>query len=126
MLTENIWIFTNQCNDLKKFIYQSLSIKFHPFGKSFICIDDKNNLNELLKKLKIKNYHTYGDKSKITIPYKKHKAYNKEYSEYDLSVKLPGKKNLSINKIRIPLLGDSTTLEMLLLQLPVSVYYWNI
>ena len=30
---------------------------------------------------------------------------SKEFSEYDLSIKLPGKKNLIINKIKIPLLG---------------------
>ena len=29
----------------------------------------------------------------------------KEFSEYDLSIKLPGKKNININKIKIPLLG---------------------
>ena len=29
------------------------------FGKSFICLDDKNN-KEIVKKLKIKNNYTYG------------------------------------------------------------------
>ena len=29
----------------------------------------------------------------------------KDFSEYDLSIKLPGKKNININKIKIPLLG---------------------
>ena len=29
------------------------------FGKSFICLDDKNN-REIIKKIKIKNFHTYG------------------------------------------------------------------
>ena len=33
------------------------------FGKSFICIDDKNNL-KLIKSLKIKNYNTYGTNKK--------------------------------------------------------------
>ena len=37
--------------------------KVPSFGKSFICIDDKNN-NEIIKKIKIKNYYTYGTNKK--------------------------------------------------------------
>ena len=77
--------------------------KVPSFGKSFICIDDKNSIS-LLNKLKIKNYYTYGTnpKSQFFIKNIKHV---KKFSEYDLSIKLPGKKNILINKIRIPLLG---------------------
>ena len=89
-------------NDLKnlfvKFIY-----KVPPFGKSFICIDDYNN-NELLKKIKKKNYYTYGINPKSQFHIKNIKQ-TKELSEYDLSIKLPGKKDIMINKIKIPLLG---------------------
>ncbi|MBC8305477.1 MAG: UDP-N-acetylmuramate--L-alanine ligase [Pelagibacterales bacterium] len=77
--------------------------KVPSFGKSFICIDDKNN-NELLKKIKIKNYYTYGTNSKAQF-YIKNIKQLKEFSEYDLAIKLPGKKNININKIKIPLLG---------------------
>ena len=88
-------------------VLRSLFIKFinkvPSFGKSFICIDDKNNI-ELLSKLKIKNYYTYGTSSKAQFQIKSIKQL-KEFSQYDLSIKLPGKKNILINKIRIPLLG---------------------
>jgi len=86
---------------------KNLFIKFinqvPSFGKSFICIDDKNN-NDLLKKIKIKNYYTYGVNSKSQFNIKNIKQL-KEFSEYDLTIKLPGKKNMNINKIKIPLLG---------------------
>jgi UDP-N-acetylmuramate--alanine ligase len=94
--------FYKSMSDLKnlfvKFIY-----KVPSFGKAFICIDDKNNA-DLLKKLKTKNYYTYGINPKSQF-YIKNIRQLKESSEYDLSIKLPGKKNISINKIKIPLLG---------------------
>ncbi len=77
--------------------------KVPSFGKSFICIDDKNNF-ELLKKVKIKNYYTYGTNSKSQF-YINNIKQSKEFSEFDLSIKLPGKKNILIKKIKIPLLG---------------------
>jgi len=89
-------------NDLKNLFLEFIN-KVPSFGKSFICIDDKNNV-ELLKKLKIKNYYTYGINPKSQF-YIKNIKQLKEFSEYDLSIKLPGKKNISINKIKIPLLG---------------------
>ena len=89
-------------NDLKN-LFISFINKVPSFGKSFICIDDKNNV-ELLKKIKIKNYYTYGTNSKSQFHIKNIKLV-KQYSEYDLAIKLPGKKNITINKIKIPLLG---------------------
>ncbi len=73
------------------------------FGKSFICIDDKNN-TKLIKSLKIKNYNTYGihKKSNFSIirPFQ-----TKHWSKFDLVVNLPGKKTFTINNIKIPLIG---------------------
>ncbi len=89
-------------SDLKNLFVKFIN-KVPSFGKSFICIDDKNNV-ELLKKLKIKNYYTYGTNSKSQF-YIKNIRQVKEFSEYDLLIKLPGKKNILINKIKIPLLG---------------------
>ena len=89
-------------NDLKNLFINFIN-KVPSFGKSFICIDDKNNI-ELLKKIKIKNYYTYGTNSKSQFCIKNTKL-RKEYSEYDLEIKLPGKKNMTINKIKVPLLG---------------------
>jgi len=89
-------------NDLKNLFVRFIN-KVPSFGKSFICIDDKNNVG-LLKKIKIKNYYTYGTNSKSQFHIKNIKL-TKEYSEYDLAIKLPGKKKRTISKIRIPLLG---------------------
>jgi len=89
-------------NDLKN-LFISFINKVPSFGKSFICADDKNNIH-LLKKIKIKNYYTYGTNPKSQFHIKNIKL-KKEFSQYDLAIKLPGKKNMTINKIRIPLLG---------------------
>jgi len=94
--------YYNSMSDLKNLFIKFIN-KVPSFGKSFICIDDKNN-NDLLKKVKIKNYYTYGVNSKSQFNIKNIKQV-KEFSEYDLSIKLPGKKNMIINKIKIPLLG---------------------
>jgi UDP-N-acetylmuramate--alanine ligase len=89
-------------NDLKN-LFISFINKVPSFGKSFICIDDKNNV-KLLKKIKIKNYYTYGTNLNSQFHIKNIKL-TKEYSEFNLAIKLPGKKNTTINKIKIPLLG---------------------
>jgi len=54
--------------------------------------------------IKIKNFYTYGINPKSQFHINNIKQV-KEFSEYDLAIKLPGKKNININKIRIPLLG---------------------
>jgi len=94
--------YYNSMNDLKNLFIKFIN-KVPSFGKSFICIDDKNN-NDLLRKVKIKNFYTYGINSKSQFRIKNIKQL-KEFSEYDLEIKLPGKKNIIIKKIRIPLLG---------------------
>tara|TARA_Y100000590_G_scaffold455423_1_gene604048 strand:- start:9288 stop:10685 length:1398 start_codon:yes stop_codon:yes gene_type:complete len=73
------------------------------FGKSFICLDDKNN-KEIIKKIKIKNFHTYGIdvKSQFSI---KNVSQNKDSSKFNISINLPGKKSYTIYNIKIPLLG---------------------
>jgi UDP-N-acetylmuramate--alanine ligase len=94
--------FYNSMSELKNLFVKFIN-KVPSFGKSFICIYDKNN-QELIKKLKVKNYYTYGTDTKSQFLIKNIKQ-EKKFSEYDLSVKLPGKKNILIKKIRIPLLG---------------------
>ena len=89
-------------NDLKNLFIKFIN-KVPSFGKSFICIDNKNN-KDLLKKIKIKNFYTYGMNSKSQFRIKNIKQV-KEFSEFDLAINLPGKKNIVINKIKIPLLG---------------------
>jgi len=77
--------------------------KVPSFGKSFICLDDKNN-NEIIKKISIKNYYTYGinPKSQFCIKNIKQKE---NFSEFSINIKLPNKKKLTIKNIKIPLLG---------------------
>ncbi len=73
------------------------------FGKSFICIDDKNNL-KLIKSIKVKNYLTYGTNKKSNFCIRK-VVQSRDCSLFNLTVRLPGKKTFSINKIKIPLIG---------------------
>ena len=94
--------FYKSMNELKELFLQFVN-KVPSFGKSFICIDDKNNA-EMLKKISIKNYYTYGTNSKSQFHIRNIKQF-KEFSEFDLLIKLPGKEKLSIKNIKIPLLG---------------------
>ena len=94
--------YYNSMNDLKNLFIKFIN-KVPSFGKSFICIDNKNN-KDLLKKITIKNFYTYGINLKSQFRIKNIKQ-QKEFSEFDLVINLPGKKNMIINKIKIPLLG---------------------
>ena len=87
---------------LKNLFIEFIS-KVPSFGKTFICIDNKNNL-EILKKIKIKNYYTYGTNPNSQFRIKNVKQY-KDYSQFNVLVSLPGKKKLSLTNIKIPLLG---------------------
>jgi UDP-N-acetylmuramate--alanine ligase len=100
--------YYDSMNDLKNLFIKFVN-KVPSFGKSFICIDNKNN-NDLLKKINTKNFYTYGINSKSQFCVKNIKQV-KEFSEYDLAIKLPGKKNIVINKIKIPLLGTHNILN---------------
>ena len=95
-------------NDLKNLFMKFIN-KVPSFGKSFICIDDKNN-QDLLKEIKVKNFYTYGVNIKSQFRIKNIKQ-AKDFSEYDLIINLPGKKNIVIKKIRIPLLGIHNVLN---------------
>ncbi len=88
--------------DLKKYFVEFLN-KVPSFGKSFICIDDKIN-SELIKKIKNKNYYTYGEKDNSNFRIKNIEQY-KTFSVFDVDVKLPNKKVLNLRKLKIPLLG---------------------
>ena len=89
-------------DNLKKLFIKFVE-KTPSFGKSFICLDDKIN-KEIIKKIKIKNFHTYGiDKnSQFKI---NNILQSKKFSKFDINIKLPGKKNYSIYNVKIPLLG---------------------
>ena len=94
--------FYSSMNKLNEYFTKFVN-KVPSFGKSFICLDDKNNKN-LIKKINNKNYYTYGLDSKSNFCIKNIKQ-TKQYSEFDLKISLPNKKNRIIKKFRIPLLG---------------------
>ena len=86
-----------------KRLFSNFIEKVPSFGKSFICIDNKNN-NEIIKKIKIKNYYTYG--TSINSQFRiRNIEQSKEFSKFSIDIKLPGKKDLTIKNIIIPLLG---------------------
>ncbi len=86
-----------------KDLFKKFLEKVPSFGKSFICLDDKIN-KQIIKKLKIKNYYTYGinKKSNFNIT---NISQNKNFSKFDLKIFLPGKKKDLIRNIKIPILG---------------------
>ena len=89
--------------DKLKKLFMDFIEKVPSFGKSFICLDDKNN-NEIIKKIKIKNFYTYGTniKSQFRI---KNINQSKDFSKFNIDIRLPGKKNTTIKNVRIPLIG---------------------
>lgn len=89
-------------NDLNNHFIKFIK-KVPPFGKSFICLDDKNN-KKLISNLKNKNFYTYGTDPNSNFHIKNIKL-DKKFSEFDLNIKLPNKKINIIRRIKIPLLG---------------------
>ena len=94
--------FYKSMEDIKKYFIKFIS-NVPSFGKSFICIDDKIN-NDLVKKLKSKNFYTYGTNPKSNYLIKNIKQ-NTKFSEFDLQINVPNKKRIIIKSIKIPLIG---------------------
>ena len=94
--------FYKSMDDLKDYFNRFIK-KVPSFGKSFICLDDEIN-NHLIKKLKNKNFYTYGTNLKSNFLIKNINQ-KKELTEFDLLVNVPNKKKQKINKLKIPLLG---------------------
>ncbi len=73
------------------------------FGKSFICIDNKNN-QDVIKKISNLNYNTYGI-NKLS-NFQIINIFQKEnFSKFDIKINLPGAKVSFIKNIKIPLIG---------------------
>ena len=94
--------FYKSMDDLKDYFTRFIE-KVPSFGKSFICLDDDIN-NYLIKKLKNKNFYTYGTNIRSNFLIKNINQ-KKELTEFDLFVNLPNKKKQKINRLKIPLLG---------------------
>ena len=88
-------------NNLKK-NFSDFIDKTPSLGKTFICIDDKHN-KDILKKIKKKNYYTYGINKKANFQIY-NIAQNEKISKFDLKIKIPGRENI-IRNIKIPLIG---------------------
>mgnify|MGYP001160131283 CR=1 FL=1 len=94
--------FYKSLNNLKKKF--SIFIEKTPsFGKSFICIDDKNN-REILKNIKNVNLSTYGTNKNSNFQIL-NVVQNKDYSKFDLKISILGTKPKNINNIKIPIIG---------------------
>ena len=89
-------------SNLKKYFISFIE-KTPSFGKTFLCIDDNNN-REIIKKLKTKNFLTYGtgNNSNFNII---NITQNSNISKFDLKISLPGKKTIYIKNIKIPIIG---------------------
>ncbi len=94
--------FYKSMEDLKNYFIRFIE-KVPSFGKSFICLDDKIN-KEIIKKIKNKNFYTYGTNLKSNFLIRNIKQY-KKLTEFNLIINVPNKKKILIKRIRIPLLG---------------------
>ena len=83
--------------------------KTPPIGKSFLCLDDLN-LKKIIRKLKTKNYYTYGfhkdSNFQICNP-----KYGISQTKFDLKVKNTGSKELHIKNISLNLIGKYNVLN---------------
>ena len=83
--------------------------KTPPTGKAIICIDSKN-IRKILKKIKIKNFLTYGENKEANYQINKIK-YNLDSTRFDLSFKDREKKRKKIKNIDVRLLGKHNVLN---------------
>ena len=83
--------------------------KTPPIGKSFLCLDDLN-LKQIIKKLKNKNYYTYGFHKDSNYRVCNTK-YEIGYTKFDLKIKNVGFKKLHIKNILLNLIGRHNVLN---------------
>ena len=96
--------FYKNFNNLKKSFIKFIN-KTPPFGKSFLCLDDKE-LQKIIKKNKQKNYLTYGFNKKANFQITK-----KIYSVFNLKISIPSKKDKIIKNIKLNLIGSHNILN---------------
>ena len=88
--------------NLKKSFVEFIE-KTPSFGKTLICIDDKNN-RSILKQIKNQNIITYGLNKKSNFKIKNIKLLSSA-SIFDLEIDLPNQKKKIIKSFKIPLVG---------------------
>ena len=95
--------YYNSLDDLKKHFVKFVR-KVPSFGKTFICIDDKNN-KDVFKLSKIKNILTYGFSKESNFKIK-NTSYFENKSFFDVEMHLPNKKKTILKNFEIPLIGS--------------------
>ena len=68
------------------------------FGKAFICLDDKNNM-DVIKKISNLNYNTYGI-NKLSNFKILNISQKENYSKFDIKINLPGKKKIFVDSLK--------------------------
>ncbi len=89
-------------NKLKK-KFTEFAEKTPSFGKTLICLDDKNN-KTILKKIKNQNIVTYGLNEKSNFRIKNIKLQS-DASIFDIEINLPNQKKKYCKSFKIPLIG---------------------
>ncbi len=100
--------FYNNFNNLKNAFVKFIN-KTPPIGKAIICLDDLN-LKNILKKIKTKNYLTYGFNKNADFQILNTK-YEKKYSKFDLKFKDHKSKKIIIKNIVLNLIGKHNVLN---------------
>ena len=100
--------FYKNFKNLKKSFLKFLN-KTPLIGKSFVCIDNYE-ISKLVKKLKNKNFYSYGFSKKANFQILK-PLYKKDHSIFDLKISIPGEKIKIIKKIRLNLIGSHNILN---------------
>ena len=104
---EHIEYYKNFNNLLKAF--KIFIEKTPPIGKSFLFLDDLN-IKKIIRKLKTKNYFTYGFHKNAN-----YQVCNPKYeincTKFDLKIKNVGSKNLHIKNILLNLIGKHNVLN---------------
>ncbi len=95
--------YYNSLNDLKDHFIRFMK-KVPSFGKTFICLDDKNS-RDVYRSSKIKNILTYGINKKSNFKIK-NISYFENKSFFDIEMNLPNKKKKILKRIEIPLIGS--------------------
>jgi len=89
--------------DLKKYFIKFM-LNVPSFGKTFICIDDKN-ARDICRTSKIKNILTYGFSNKSNFKIK-NCLFQKNKTFFDVEMCLPNKKKTIFKKFEVPLIGS--------------------
>ena len=104
---EHLDFYQNLKNLTKAFI--TFIEKTPPIGKAFLCLDDYY-IKKIIKKLKTKNYFTYGFDKKANYQIC-NPRYNIGFTKFDLKIKSVGQNYLYINDISLKLIGKYNVLN---------------